>query len=67
MYNSRFNGEKLRELRKQNGLTREQLAEAFYVTTLTIHNWENNLKIPHFDTIVEIADFFGVSLDEFVK
>lgn len=67
MYNSRFNGEKLRELRKLNGLTREQLAEVFYVTTLTIHNWENSLKIPHFDIIVEIAEFFGVSLDEFVK
>jgi transcriptional regulator with XRE-family HTH domain len=67
MYDSRFNGEKLRELRKKNKLSRDQLADVFYVSKLTIHNWENNLKIPHFDTIVQMAEFFGVSLDEFVK
>ena len=64
---SHFNGEALKILRKEKNLTQNQLAETFYYTNLTIFNWEHGIKQPSFDTVVELALYFGVPLETFVK
>lgn len=57
-------GQFLRELRKEKGLTQEQLLEVFGVTNRSISRWENGVNMPDFDLVMEIADYFDVSIDE---
>lgn len=39
-------GNKIREIRKINGLTQEQFAQKFHVTRQTVSNWENDKNYP---------------------
>ena len=55
--------ENIRALRKQRGLTQEQLAEATGVTVGAVHKWETGLSTPELSLIVELADYFGISVD----
>ena len=56
-------GKKIAEIRKENSLTQEGLAEICSVTRQTISNWENGKSYPDRDTLVLLSDSFGVSLD----
>ena len=49
-------GESIRKLRKQAGLTQEQLAEALFVSVSAVHKWESNKAAPELETLVEIAE-----------
>lgn len=53
----------IRELRKQQGLTQEQLAEALGVTVGAVYKWENARSTPDVTLIMELADMFQVSVD----
>ncbi|MCR5740659.1 MAG: helix-turn-helix domain-containing protein [Lachnospiraceae bacterium] len=53
----------IRTLRKEKGLTQEQLSEVFGVTVGAVHKWEAGLSTPELTLMMEIADFFDVSLD----
>ena len=55
--------ENIRAFRKEKGLTQEQLAEVFGVTVGAVHKWENGLTTPELSLILEMADFFDLSLD----
>ena len=55
--------EKLQELRKQKGLTQEDLAQALYVSRTAVSKWELGKGYPSIDSLKAIAKFFGVSLD----
>lgn len=55
--------ENIRSLRKQRHLTQEQLAEVLGVTAGAVYKWESGLSIPELDLIVEMADFFDISVD----
>jgi len=59
--------EKLQELRKQKGLTQEQLAEALYVSRTAISKWESGRGFPNIESLKAIAKFFKVSLDELLS
>lgn len=56
-------GDRLKELRKSQGLTQEDLATAINVSRQSIGNYENYSVYPDLDTLVKIADFFNVSTD----
>ena len=56
-------GGNIRMYRKQLSLTREQLAEALGVTAGAVYKWEAKLSVPELDMIMEMADFFDVSVD----
>ena len=66
-------GTKIRELRKNNKLTLEELADALnqkYPNTINfnkgkISKWENNKEEPRLSSVKIIADFFDVPLDYF--
>ena len=51
-------------LRRQRGLSQEQLAEALDVSRQAISKWENGAAVPELDKLQTIAAFFGVTLDE---
>ena len=55
--------EKLQELRKQNGLTQEELAEELYVSRTAVSKWESGRGYPNIDSLKAIARFFNVTID----
>lgn len=59
--------EKLQELRKQKGLTQEDLAKALYVSRTAISKWESGRGYPNIDSLKAIAKFFSVTLDDLLS
>ncbi len=55
-----------RELRKEKGLTQEQLAEQFNVTGRTVSRWETGNNMPDLDIIIEMSDFYMVDIRELI-
>ncbi|MBQ6173551.1 MAG: helix-turn-helix domain-containing protein [Clostridia bacterium] len=55
--------ENIRRLRKERGLTQEQLSEVLGVTAGAVYKWEAKLSVPDLDLIAEMAEFFDVSVD----
>ena len=55
--------EKLQELRKQKGLTQEELAEALYVSRTAVSKWESGRGYPNIDSLKALANFFSVTID----
>lgn len=59
--------EKLQELRKQKGLTQEELAELLYVSRAAVSKWESGRGYPNIDSLKEISRFFSVTIDELLS
>lgn len=59
--------EKLQELRKQKGLTQEELAEMLYVSRAAVSKWESGRGYPNIDSLKAISKFFSVSLDNLLS
>lgn len=57
-------GEFLKELRKEKGLTQEQLAEQFNVSRRSVSRWETGSNLPDLDILMEMADYYEVELKE---
>ena len=55
--------EKLQQLRKQSGLTQDELAQKLFVSRTVISKWEAGQGIPSIDSMKEISKFFSVSID----
>lgn len=55
-------GNYFKELRKEKGLTQEQLAEQFRVSGRTVSRWETGNNMPDLDILIEMADFYDVDL-----
>lgn len=56
-------GKKLQQLRINKGLSQIDLANYFHVSHQTVSKWENGVNIPDVITCLEIANFYGISLD----
>lgn len=56
-------GKNIKHLRKERSMTQEQLSEALGVTVGAVYKWENSLSMPEINMLVELADFFEVSVD----
>ena len=59
--------EKLQELRKQKGITREELANKLYVSRTAISKWESGRGYPNIESLKAIARFFSVTVDELLS
>ncbi len=59
-------GEFLKTLRKEKGLTQEQLAEQFHVNRRTVSRWETGSNLPDLDILVEMSDYYDVDLRELI-
>ena len=59
--------EKLQELRRQKGLTQEELAEVIYVSRTAVSKWESGRGYPNIDSLKNIARFFGVTVDDLIS
>lgn len=58
---------KLQELRKQKGLTQEQLAQALFVSRTAVSKWESGRGYPNIDSLKAIANTFSVTVDELLS
>lgn len=59
-------GSFLKQLRKEKGLTQEQLAEEFNVSGRTISRWENGNNMPDLSILVELSEFYDVDIREII-
>lgn len=59
--------EKLQALRRARGLTQEQLAQQLYVSRTAVSKWETGRGTPNIDSLMALAEVFGVSLDELLS
>ena len=59
--------EKLQELRKQKGLTQEELAAHLYVSRAAVSKWESGRGYPNIDSLKLIAKFFGITVDQLLS
>lgn len=57
-------GKRIRELRRRDGRTQEDLAEAIGVTSQAVSRWEANGGYPDMEMIPSIANYFGITIDE---
>lgn len=59
--------EKLLKLRKQKGLTQEELAELLFVSRTAVSKWESGRGYPNIDSLKAIAKLFSVTIDELLS
>ncbi|MBO4360351.1 MAG: helix-turn-helix domain-containing protein [Eubacteriaceae bacterium] len=55
-------GNNLRELRKEKGLTQEQLAERMGVARRTVSRWETGSNMPDMDILIELSELYSEDL-----
>lgn len=56
-------GDRLKDLRKEKGVTQPELASLFNVTTSTVSAWEVGKAQPNYDILIGLADYFNVTTD----
>lgn len=57
----------LKEKRQEMKLTQQEVADQFNVTRQTISNWEVGKSYPDIPTLIEISNFYELSLDYMLK
>ena len=57
-------GTKIRELRRRDGRTQDNLAETLGVTAQAVSRWESGGSYPDMEIIPAIANYFHISIDE---
>ena len=55
---------RLKEIRKQRGMTAEDVAKEIGVTQAAVANWENNRRTMNIDTLVRLTKVFDCTADE---
>jgi len=60
-------GSFLKELRKEKNLTQEELAEKLNVSGRTVSRWETGSNMPDISMLVELAEFYDVSIPEIIN
>lgn len=59
--------EKLQNLRKEKGLTQEELAEILFVSRTAVSKWESGRGYPSIESLKDISRFFQVSIDDMLS
>ena len=57
-------GSFLKELRKENNMTQEQLGERIGVTNKTVSRWETGNYMPPVESLILLSDIYGISINE---
>ncbi len=58
--------DRLRELRKERNVTQQELADDMLVTTRTLGRYESGEREPRLPMVLDLADYFKVSIDYLV-
>lgn len=60
-------GSMIAELRKQQGMTQLELAGKMGVTDKAVSKWERDLSCPDINSLPDLAEILGVSVDELMQ
>ena len=60
-------GSKLKNARKEKGITQEHAAELLDVSRQTISNWETDKSYPDVNSLIRLSEVFHVSIDILIK
>lgn len=60
-------GKFIAKLRKQQGLSQEQLGEKLGVTNKTVSRWETGTYLPPAESLLAMSELFGVSINEILS
>ena len=60
-------GNFLKELRKEKGITQAQLAETLNDSARTVSRWETGSNMPDISILVDIADYYDISIPEIIN
>ena len=58
--------ENIRAMRREKGLTQEQLAEVMGVSTASVSKWETGMAAPELSMLAALADYFEMSIDALI-
>lgn len=64
MFDMQKIGRKIAELRKQKGMTQMELADKMNISYQAVSNWERGNTMPDISKLPELAEIFGVSMEE---
>ena len=56
----------LKNLRRERKMTQGNLAQIFHISQTSVSKYETGEAVPDLEMVVKMADFFGVSLDDFI-
>ncbi len=62
-YNMKESGKRIQELRRDRGMTQTQLAEYVGISSDNLGRIERGQQGVSIDLLIELADFFAVSMD----
>ena len=57
-------GQRFTKLRKEKGLTQEDIANRVNISAQAVSKWENDISMPDITVLILLADIFDISLDE---
>ena len=60
-------GEKLQKLRKEKGMSQEELAARLHVSRQAVSKWENDQGYPETEKMLMIGNIFSVTMDYLLK
>ena len=58
-----INGKIIKKLREDQKISQQELGDIIGVSKVSVSGYENGNRTPSIDTLVEISNFFGVSVD----
>ena len=64
---NKYLGKKLKELRIEQGLSQQKLGEALGFCNQTISFWESGSREPDLDTLLQIAHYFNIPVNELLE
>ena len=64
MFDMQKIGRKIAELRKQKSMTQMELADRMNISYQAVSNWERGNTMPDISKLPELAEIFGVSMEE---
>ncbi len=57
-------GNKIHQLRKENGLTQDDLAEKLFLTRQVISKWELGYSLPSIELVIQLSKMFNISIED---
>lgn len=60
-------GKRIQEIRQQQNITQEQLANDLAISRQAVSKWESDKAIPDIENLMYISNLYDISLDELIK
>lgn len=62
--NMEVTAENIKRLRQINKLTQVKFAEIFHISDSLVSKWETGKKIPNTEVLIQISNYFGITIED---